>query len=78
MQTLADVMNMPIKVARAEQCVALGAAMFAAVASGLYPTVEEAQKAMGQGFEKTYYPIQHNVEVYEKLYREYQRVGSIL
>ena len=41
-------------------------------------TDEEAQKAMGQGFEKTYYPIQHNVEVYEKLYREYQRIGSTL
>lgn len=76
MQTMADVMNMPIKVARAEQTVALGAAMFAAVASGVYKTVEEAQKAMGQGFEKVYYPIKENVAVYDKLYESYIKIGK--
>jgi len=76
MQTMADVMNMPIKVARAEQCVALGAAIFAAVASGIYKTVEEAQKTMGQGFEKVYYPIEENVTVYNKLYESYIKIGK--
>ncbi len=76
MQTMADVMNMPIKVARAEQTVALGAAMFAAVASGVYKNVEEAQKAMGQGFEKVYYPIEKNVAVYNKLYESYIKIGK--
>ncbi len=76
MQTMADVMNMPIKVARAEQTVALGAAMFAAVASGVYKNVEEAQKAMGQGFEKVYYPIDKNVAVYNKLYESYLKIGK--
>lgn len=76
MQTMADVMNMPIKVARAEQTVALGAAMFAAVASGVYKTVEDAQKAMGQGFEKVYYPIQENVTIYNKLYESYIKIGK--
>ncbi len=77
MQTMADVLNMPIKVARAEQCVALGAAMFAAVASGVFKTVEEAQKAMGQGFEKTYYPIEENVKQYAKIYKKYQEIGKL-
>jgi L-ribulokinase len=77
MQTMADVMNMPIKVARAEQCVALGAAMFAAVASGIYATVEEAQKAMGQGFEKEYQPIPKNVARYQDIYKEYQKLGRL-
>jgi L-ribulokinase len=77
MQTMADVMNMPIKVARAEQCVALGAAMFAAVASGVYSSVEEAQKAMGQGFEKTYFPIAENVTKYQEIYKEYQKLGTL-
>jgi len=77
MQTMADVMNMPIKVARAEQCVALGAAMFAAVASGVYATVEDAQKAMGQGFEKEYFPIDENVVKYQEIYKEYQKLGKI-
>jgi L-ribulokinase len=77
MQTMADVMNMPIKVARAEQCVALGAAMFAAVASGVYKTVEEAQVAMGQGFEKEYFPIPENAEKYNSIYSQYLKLGKL-
>jgi L-ribulokinase len=77
MQTMADVMNMPIKVARAEQCVALGAAMFAAVASGVYATVEDAQKAMGQGFEKEYFPIPENALKYNSIYSQYLKLGKL-
>jgi L-ribulokinase len=77
MQTMADVMNMPIKVARAEQCVALGAAMFAAVASGVYKTVEDAQKAMGQGFEKEYFPIPENTIRYNSIYSQYLKLGKL-
>lgn len=77
MQTMADVLNMPIKVARAEQTVALGAAMFAAVASGVYADIKEAQKAMGQGYEKTYNPIEKNVKHYAEIYKQYQKIGNI-
>ena len=77
MQTLADVMGMPIKVARSEQSVALGAAMFAAVAAGIYKTTQEAQKAMGQGFEKEYVPNAENVTIYAELYRKYLELGKI-
>lgn len=77
MQTLADVMAMPIKVARSEQSVALGAAMFAAVAAGVYSNTEEAQKAMGQGFEKEYTPNLENVAVYAELYKKYLQLGKI-
>ncbi len=76
MQTLADVLGMPIKVARSEQSVALGAAMFAAVASGVYKTIAEAQKAMGQGFEKEYTPIAENVEAYKAIYEKYSKLGA--
>ncbi|MFA9390303.1 MAG: ribulokinase [Prolixibacteraceae bacterium] len=76
MQTMADVMNMPIKVASADQCVALGAAMFAAVAAGVYATTEEAQKAMGQGFEKEYHPIAENVKAYAEIYKKYIEIGK--
>nr|MDA3817585.1 ribulokinase [Prolixibacteraceae bacterium] len=77
MQTMADVLDMPIKVARAEQTVALGAAMFAAVASGVYGNIKEAQKAMGQGYEKTYNPIKENVKQYAEIYKQYQKLGNI-
>ena len=77
MQTLADVMGMPIKVASSEQCVALGAAMFAAVAAGVYATTEEAQKAMGQGFEKEYQPNPENVATYANIYKRYLELGKI-
>ena len=46
MQTLSDVLNMPIKVCNTDQACALGAAMFAATAAGAYASVEEAQAAM--------------------------------
>lgn len=75
MQTLADVLNMPIKVATTEQTCAFGAAMFAAVEAGAYQKVEEAQKAMGQGFEKEYQPIPGNTKAYEALYEKYVKLG---
>lgn len=75
MQTMADVMNMPIKVARTDQTCAFGAAMFAAVASGIYTNVEQAQRAMGQGFDRTYTPDPDRAAAYDKLYEKYVALG---
>ncbi|MDR1737264.1 MAG: ribulokinase [Candidatus Symbiothrix sp.] len=77
MQILADVLGMPIKVAKSEQCCAFGAAMFAAVVAGVYPKVEDAQAAMGQGFMKTYTPNDENHSKYLKLYAGYQKLGNM-
>lgn len=76
MQTLADVLNMPIKVARTEQTCAFGAAMFAAVVAGVYTKVEDAQKAMGKGFEQEYKPIAANVAKYAEIYEKYIKLGQ--
>lgn len=76
MQVTADVLGRPIKVAASDQACALGAAMFGAVAAGLYPRVEEAEQAMGQGFSRVFEPIPANVAVYEGLYRQYLRLGE--
>jgi len=76
MQTLSDVLNMPIKVARTVQSCAFGAAMFAAVVAGIYDKVEDAQKAMGQGFSDEYHPIKKNHELYLKIYEQYQKLGQ--
>jgi L-ribulokinase len=76
MQTLADVLGMPIKVAKTEQACAFGAAMFAAVAAGVYDKVEDAQKAMGQGFAFEYVPNKENHQLYLELYKKYQAIGK--
>jgi len=78
MQVLSDVLNMPVKVAQSEQTGALGAAMFAAVASGTYRSIYDAQKNMGNGFTTTYYPDKEKAVKYEKLYKRYKDVGSVL
>ncbi|MGN6531330.1 MAG: ribulokinase [Ginsengibacter sp.] len=76
MQTMADVMNMPIRIHKSDQTCATGAAMFAATAAGIYSNVQEAMSAMGQGFEKEYYPRKENVAIYEKRYLEYEKLGE--
>lgn len=76
MQTLSDVLNMPIKVCRTDQACALGAAMFAATAAGLYAKVEDAQHAMSSGFAHEYHPIAANASLYEELYQKYIKLGQ--
>ncbi|CAN5556294.1 ribulokinase [soil metagenome] len=78
MQSMADILNMPIKVATSEQAPALGAAMFAAVASGIYKNTHEAIKAMSNGFDTTYYPQEKKAAVYQKLYEKYSKLGDFV
>lgn len=76
MQVLSDALNMEIKVARCEQAVALGSCMAAATAAGLYGSVQEAQEAMGNGFEREYKPDPANALQYQRLYQKYNRLGQ--
>jgi L-ribulokinase len=78
MQMMADVMNMPIRIHRSEQTCALGAAMFGAVAAGIYPTVEHAMEAMGQGFDIEYTPDLQKAAIYNKRYERYKKFGKFL
>jgi len=78
MQMMADVMNMPIRIHKSEQTCALGAAMFAATAAGIYPKVEDAMVAMGQGFDAEYFPNAERVEIYKKRYAKYQAFGAFI
>ncbi|WP_121357670.1 ribulokinase [Flavisolibacter nicotianae] len=78
MQMMADVMNMPIRIHRSEQTCALGAAMFAATAAGLFPKVEDAMQAMGQGFDAEYDPNEEAVPVYAKRYQQYKSFGAYI
>ncbi len=76
MQTMANVLNMPIRIHSSEQTCANGAAMFAATAAGIYTKVEDAMNAMGQGFEKTYEPQSDKVDYYAKRYKMYLDLGK--
>lgn len=76
MQIYADVTNKEIFIGASDQTPALGAAMFGAVAAGKenggYDSIFDAAKIMGKVEEKTYKPIPENVEVYKKLYEEFE------
>lgn len=75
MQTMSDVVNLPIKVCNTDQACALGAAMFAATAAGLYDKVEDAIKAMNSGYSKEYLPDPARHEIYQTLYARYSELG---
>jgi L-ribulokinase len=78
MQVMADVMNMPIRIHRSEQTCALGAAMFAATAAGIYSNVNEAMMAMGQGFDKEFKPDSKSVGIYATRYNKYKALGKMV
>ena len=76
MQTMADVIGVPIRVVASDQACALGAAMFAAVAAGLYGSAQEAQRAMCPGFSDEYLPDMERHAVYDRLYDRYLKLGG--
>jgi len=78
MQTLANVLNMPIKVAESDQAPALGAAIYAAVAGGIYENVVEASKVMGSDFEAEYFPQSNQVKVYANFIESYKKLGQFV
>lgn len=78
MQVTADVLDMPIKVVRSEQAVALGAAMFAATVACVYSDVIEAQKQLNSGYQKVYEPDAKQAERYRFLYQKYLSSGEAL
>lgn len=78
MQMMADVMNMPIRIHKSEQTCAVGAAMFAATAAGIFEKVEDAMNAMGQGFDAEYHPDPQRVSVYAKRYKRYKELGLFI
>ncbi|MDX9930674.1 MAG: ribulokinase [Bacteroidales bacterium] len=78
MQVVADVLNMPIKVASSDQTCALGSAMAASVVAGIHKDIPSAQEAMGGGFEREYRPDPARAEKYTKLFDKYKKLGSFI
>jgi L-ribulokinase len=76
-QVLADVLEIPIKVPDIAHPSALGAAVFAAVAAGLHPNVEAAQRAMLEGRAiRTITPHSGNSAIYRNRYSRYLELAS--
>ena len=78
MQLMADILGMPIRIHSSEQTCALGAAMFAAVCAGIYPSVQTAMKAMGGGFDSEYLPDTEKAAFYKIRYDKYLRLGHFI
>lgn len=77
MRTMADVIGVPIRVLASDQACALGAAMFAAVAAGIHPSVAQAQRAMCPGFSDEYSPDAERHAIYDYLYARYLKLGAM-
>ena len=76
MQTMADVLGVPIKVSGCGQVCALGAAMFASVVAGIHPDIRHAQDAMGQDFVAEYLPDAGRHEIFDVLYGKYRSLAA--
>jgi L-ribulokinase len=71
MQTYADVLRLPISTIASEQGPALGSAIHAAVAAGVYPDIRSAAAAMGALDRSAYTPNETDAVVYDRLFDEY-------
>lgn len=71
-QIFADVTGRPLKLSGSAQAPALGSAMHAAVAAGIYPDIHAAAAKMGKLKAGAVTPIARNQAMYDKLFAEYQ------
>lgn len=77
MQVMADVIGMPINVIATQEACALGVAMCASVAAGLYPDMNTAQENIKVKKVTTYAPNPKNHEYYSKEYEKYLQLEAV-
>jgi L-ribulokinase len=71
MQMYSDVLRLPLSTIASEQGPALGSAIHAAVAAGVYASVADAGNAMGRVERGAYQPNPEAVKAYDALFAEY-------
>lgn len=74
MQTLSNVLNMPVKVLDCKEACALGAAMFAATIIGKYKTVKEAQEKFSRPILAVYNPNLAKIEKHKIKFNIYKQM----
>jgi L-ribulokinase len=77
LQIYADVTGLPVRVAASNQAVALGAAIFGAVAAGAFRSFDEAISGMTRPPIATYKPDRKASAIYAKLFETYRRCHDI-
>ena len=78
MQQYADILHMPIQVGDTREGPALGAALFAAAAAGIYPNLREAWQMMGVKAFTVYQPDTEHSLQYEQIYQRNHRIRTVL
>lgn len=71
-QIYADVTGRELRLAGSSQSPALGSAIHAAVAAGIYPDVHAAAEKMGKLKDDVVKPIAANQAIYDRMYAEYK------
>lgn len=78
MQQYADLLNRPVHVGHVAEGPALGSAIFAAVAAGLYPDVAAAHRHMGVTDFTVYEPDGQHRAQYEQIYQRSHRLRQLI
>lgn len=76
MQMMADVLNVPIMVSEENQSCARGAAVYAAVAAGIFDNILDAQSRLCEEYKPNYYPNKDTHLSLEVKYRMYCCLGE--
>lgn len=78
MQMMSDALNVPIAVSQEEQSCARGAAIYAAVAAGIFPTISKAQENLCEKIECGYYPNEERHRKLEEKFKAYRYLGEFV
>lgn len=75
-QVMSDILGCDIHVVDSDQICALGSAIFASVAAGVYENMENAKAILAAKITKTYKPNSDNQKIYQHLYNKYQLISQ--
>lgn len=76
MQSMANFLLRPIKVSKASQTCAVGAAIYGAVGAGIYGSIPEAQERMCSGILREWTPQRDYAGWYEAYYKNYLKLAN--